>query len=80
MEFGWSAHIEEYEVLLHQPISQKVQFRTLLGKDWQDVNLEEPPISEDPTSLLPNNTVTFNAYSASGNCEYQSAHCFSNCN
>jgi len=63
-EWGWDAHIENFDVLFPTPKERLVE---LVGPTHFTAKLQEPPIPEDPTSnqqaeQLP----TYNAYSIDG--------------
>jgi N-acetylated-alpha-linked acidic dipeptidase len=62
-EWGYDAHIEEFEALLPYPTARQVE---LTAPVTFKAKLEEPAISEDPDSSDKGQLPTFNAYSASG--------------
>ncbi|HKV42860.1 MAG TPA: transferrin receptor-like dimerization domain-containing protein, partial [Blastocatellia bacterium] len=62
-EWGFDAHIEEFDVLFPTPIERQVE---LIAPEHFVAQLKEPAISTDPTSGQAGQLPTYNAYSADG--------------
>ena len=62
-QWGLSAVIEEFEVLLPTPVERVVE---LISPSQFQAKMKEPAISEDPDSSQIGQIPTFNAYSAEG--------------
>jgi N-acetylated-alpha-linked acidic dipeptidase len=63
-EWGWDAHIENFDVLFPTPKERLVE---LVEPTRFTAKLEEPPVPEDPTSNQHDEQLpTYNAYSADG--------------
>jgi N-acetylated-alpha-linked acidic dipeptidase len=63
-EWGWDAHIENFEVLFPTPKERLVE---LVEPTKFTAKLEEPTVAEDPTSSQHDEQLpTYNAYSADG--------------
>jgi N-acetylated-alpha-linked acidic dipeptidase len=63
-EWGWDAHIENFEVLFPTPKERSVE---LVEPTKFTAKLEEPTVPEDPTSSQHDEQLpTYNAYSADG--------------
>ena len=63
-EWGWDAHIENFEVLFPTPKERLVE---LVEPTQFTAKLEEPTVAEDPTSSQHDEQLpTYNAYSADG--------------
>lgn len=62
-EWGLNAEIERFDVLLPYPTVRELQ---VVGPKPYTALLAEPPVTADPTTLEPNQTPTYNAYSATG--------------
>ncbi|MGH9411639.1 MAG: transferrin receptor-like dimerization domain-containing protein [Vicinamibacterales bacterium] len=61
--FGLNASIEEFDALMPYPTERSLE---LVAPEHYQAKLQEPPISEDPTSSEAGYLPTFNAYSADG--------------
>ena len=62
-EFGLPATIEEYEAYMPWPIERRLEMVSPTGRAMQ---IQEPPVPQDPDSLDNDQTPAYNAYSADG--------------
>ncbi|MEP7117604.1 MAG: M28 family peptidase, partial [Acidobacteriota bacterium] len=61
--FGLNATIEELEAYMPWPIERRLE---LVAPEGRVLQIQEPPVPQDPDSLDSDQTPTFNAYSADG--------------
>lgn len=62
-QWGWDAHIEQFEVLYPTPISTTLE---LIAPEHAVLGGQEPPVAEDPTSTAPGALPPYLAYQADG--------------
>jgi N-acetylated-alpha-linked acidic dipeptidase len=62
-EWGFEAHLEEFEPLLPYPTVRQVE---VVGPKRYVAKLNEPTVAVDPTSGQPNQLPTYNAFAATG--------------
>jgi N-acetylated-alpha-linked acidic dipeptidase len=62
-QWGWDAHIEQFDVLYPTPVHESVE---LVAPTTFKATLHEPPIKGDPTSDLPGALPPYNVYGADG--------------
>jgi N-acetylated-alpha-linked acidic dipeptidase len=62
-QWGWDAHIEQFDVLYPTPISTTVE---LVTPEHVTLGGQEPPVAKDPTSNLPGMLPPYLAYQGDG--------------
>lgn len=62
-QWGWDAHIEQFEVLYPTPISTTLE---LVAPEHIVLGGQEPPVAEDPTSTAPGALPPYLAYQGDG--------------
>jgi N-acetylated-alpha-linked acidic dipeptidase len=62
-QWGWDAHIEQFDVLYPTPISTTLE---LVSPEHVALGGQEPPVAEDPTSNLPGMLPPYVAYQGDG--------------